>query len=310
MKKFYPDKAYVVNAFTKNNAGGNKAGVVIDCQHLTPEEMLKIARYLNLSETAFITKSTNNLYDYEVRFFTPTTEVDLCGHATIATFYTLGKLGLLDNSKEKLLLKQKTLAGILDIEVGFINGNISSILMTQTTPEFLSYIENISDLCSILGISPLEACISGMEVKPMIVSTGLKDIIFPVNSLNTLKKIKPDFEKLKTYTDNLNIVGVHAFTFDTECPDSSVSTRNFGPSVGIDEESATGTSNGALCAYIMKHNLMDFSTTLQISCEQGYYMNNPSEILCQGSILKNSISIKVGGTGNIEKTISLNNLLN
>ena len=309
MKKFYPDKAYIVNAFTKNNAGGNKAGVVIDCQHLTPEKMFKIASHLDLSETAFITRSANNLYDYEVRFFTPTTEVDLCGHATIATFYTLGKLGLLDNSKEKLLLKQKTLAGILDIEVNFIDGNISSILMTQTMPQFLSYIENTSDLCSILGISPLDACISGMEVKPMIVSTGLKDIIFPVNSLTTLKKIKPDFEKLKAYTDNLNIVGLHAFTLETENEDSSVATRNFGPSVGIDEESATGTSNGALCAYIMKHNLMDFSTTLQLSCEQGYYMNNPSEILCQGFISKNSISIKVGGTGNIEKIISLNNLL-
>lgn len=310
MKNKYPNKAYIVNAFTKDNIGGNKAGVVINCEHLTSEEMLKIAAHLNLSETAFITKSSNPLYDYEVRFFTPTTEVDLCGHATIASFYTLGKLGLLDNSKEKLPLKQKTLAGILDIEVSFKNGNISSILMTQTSPEFHCYIEDLSDLCSILGISPLEAGIPGIEVKPMIVSTGLKDIIFPVNSLNTLKKITPDFGKLKNYTDNLNIVGLHAFTFETENTDSSVATRNFGPSVGIDEESATGTSNGALCAYIMKHNLMDFCTNLQISCEQGYYMNNPSEILCQGSIENNLISIKVGGIGSIEKIVPLPDLLN
>lgn len=310
MKNNYPDKAYIVNAFTKDNTGGNKAGVVIDCEHLTPEEMLKIAAHLNLSETAFITKSTNPLYNYEVRFFTPTTEVDLCGHATIASFYTLGKLGLLDNLKERLLLKQKTLAGILDIEVIFNNGNISSVLMTQTAPEFHSYIENSTELCSILGISPLEAGIPGIEVKPMIVSTGLKDIIFPVNSLNTLKKITPDFKKLKNYTDNLNIVGLHAFTFETENLDSSVATRNFGPSVGIDEESATGTSNGALCAYIMKHNLIDFCTTLQISCEQGYYMDNPSEILCHGILENNLISIKVGGTGSIEKVVPLTHLLN
>ncbi|MEG2935515.1 MAG: PhzF family phenazine biosynthesis protein [Clostridium sp.] len=310
MRNNYPDKAYIVNAFTKNNAGGNKAGVVINCGHLTSEEMLKIAAHLNLSETAFITKLTNPLYDYEVRFFTPTTEVDLCGHATIAAFYTLGKLGLLDNSNERLLLKQKTLAGILNIEVSFKNGSISSILMTQTPPEFHSYIENSSKLCSILGISPSDAGISGVEIKPMIVSTGLKDIIFPVNSLNTLKKITPDFEKLKNYTDNLNIVGLHAFTFETENSNSSVATRNFGPSVGIDEESATGTSNGALCAYIMKHNLMDFCTSLQISCEQGYYMDNPSEILCQGTLENNLISIKVGGTGSIEKIVPLTDLLN
>lgn len=305
MNNTYPDKAYIVNAFTKNNSGGNKAGVVIDCENLSSEDMLKIARNLNLSETAFITKTSNPSYHYEVRFFTPTTEVDLCGHATIAAFYTLGSLGLLDSSSDKLLLKQKTLAGILDIEINFNKNKVESVLMTQATPEFKGYIEDTAELCSILGISQTDSGISNVEIKPMIVSTGLKDIIFPVKSLNILKKIQPDFEKLKTYTDNLNIVGLHAFTFETENPGSTASTRNFGPSVGIDEESATGTSNGALCAYIIKHQLMDLTNPLQISCEQGYYMDNPSEIICKGSIANNTMTIKVGGTGTIEKIVNL-----
>lgn len=310
MNKTFPDKAYIVNAFTKNNIGGNKAGVVIGCDNLTDKEMLKIAQHLNLSETAFINHCPKADYDYEVRFFTPTTEVDLCGHATIAAFYLLGTLGMLDNSKERLLLKQKTLAGVLDIEVNFTEGKVSSILMTQATPEFINYIEDISDLCMTLGISPSEAGVlnSAQEVKPMIVSTGLKDIIFPVKSLDALKKITPDFEKLKAYTDNLNIVGLHAFTFEAESPNSTVATRNFGPSVGIDEESATGTSNGALCAYILKHKLISFSDALEISCEQGYYMNNPSEILCKGFIDNNTITIKVGGTGAIEKIVAISEI--
>jgi len=296
---------YIVNAFTHNDMGGNKAGVVIDCDDLSSNDMASIAKDVNLSETAFITKSKCDDYDYEVRFFTPSTEVDLCGHATIATFYTLAKLGFIKPNTNPVKLKQKTLAGILDIEVCFDEDKVSYVLMTQTNPKFYSYIDDEKELCDILGISKEDAGIEGYQLKPMIISTGLKDIMFPVKSLDALKRITPDFQALKEYTDKLNLVGLHAFSLETENPESSVATRNFGPSVGIDEESATGTSNGALCSYIMKHNILDFTDTLTISCEQGYYMDNPSEIICKGESVDNDYIIKVGGVGSIEKTIEV-----
>ncbi|WP_346888187.1 PhzF family phenazine biosynthesis protein [Clostridium sp. UBA1056] len=296
---------YIVNAFTHNDMGGNKAGVVIDCDDLSSNDMASIAKDVNLSETAFITKSKCDDYDYEVRFFTPSTEVDLCGHATIATFYTLAKLGFIKPNTNPVKLKQKTLAGILDIEVYFDEDKVSYVLMTQTNPKFYSYIDDEKELCDILGISKEDAGIEGYQLKPMIISTGLKDIMFPVKSLDALKRITPDFQALKEYTDKLNLVGLHAFSLETENPESSVATRNFGPSVGIDEESATGTSNGALCSYIMKHNILDFTDTLTISCEQGYYMDNPSEIICKGESVDNDYIIKVGGVGSIEKTIEV-----
>ncbi|MFR1709945.1 MAG: PhzF family phenazine biosynthesis protein [Clostridium sp.] len=296
---------YIVNAFTHNGIGGNKAGVVIDCNDLSSNDMAFIAKEVNLSETAFVIKSNCSDYDYEVRFFTPSTEVDLCGHATIATFYTLAKLGYITPNTNPVKLKQKTLAGILDIEIYFADNKISYVLMTQTSPIFYSYIDNIEELCHILGISEDDAGIKGYQLKPMIISTGLKDIMFPVKSLDVLKRISPNFQALKEYTDALNLVGLHAFSLETENPESSVATRNFGPSVGIDEESATGTSNGALCSYIMKHNILNFTDTLTISCEQGYYMDNPSEIICKGEFKDNDYIIKVGGIGSIEKTIEI-----
>jgi PhzF family phenazine biosynthesis protein len=296
---------YIVNAFTHNDMGGNKAGVVIDCDDLSSNDMASIAKDVNLSETAFITKSKCDDYDYEVRFFTPSTEVDLCGHATIATFYTLAKLGFIKPNTNPVKLKQKTLAGILDIEVYFDDDKVSYVLMTQTNPKFYSYIDDEKELCDILGIIKEDAGIEGYKLKPMIISTGLKDIMFPVKSLDALKRITPDFQALKEYTDKLNLVGLHAFSLETENHESSVATRNFGPSVGIDEESATGTSNGALCSYIMKHNILDFTDTLTISCEQGYYMDNPSEIICKGESVDNDYIIKVGGVGSIEKTIEV-----
>ena len=305
MNSSFNKTVYIVNAFTHNDMGGNKAGVVIDCDNLSSNDMAAIAKEVNLSETAFVIKSKCADYDYEVRFFTPSTEVDLCGHATIATFYTLAKLGFIKPNTNPVKLKQKTLAGILDIEVYFDEDKVSYVLMTQTNPNFYSYIDDEKELCDILGISKEDAGIEEYQLKPMIISTGLKDIMFPVKSLDALKRITPDFQALKEYTDKLNLVGLHAFSLEAENPESSVATRNFGPSVGIDEESATGTSNGALCAYIMKHNILDFKDTLTISCEQGYYMNNPSEIICKGQAVHNDYIIKVGGVGSIEKTIEV-----
>lgn len=305
MNSSFNKTVYIVNAFTHNDMGGNKAGVVIDCDNLSSNDMAAIAKEVNLSETAFVIKSKCTDYDYEVRFFTPSTEVDLCGHATIATFYTLAKLGFIKPNTNPVQLKQKTLAGILDIEICFDEDKVSYVLMTQTNPKFYSYIDDEKELCNILGISKEDAGIEGYQLKPMIISTGLKDIMFPVKSLDALKRITPDFQSLKEYTDKLNLVGLHAFSLETENPKSSVATRNFGPSVGIDEESATGTSNGALCSYIMKHNILEFKDTLTISCEQGYYMGNPSEIICKGEAVHSDYIIKVGGVGSIETTIEV-----
>jgi len=82
---------YRVTAFSDSAHGGNLAGVVLDADSLSEEQMLKIAKEVGYSETAFVMKSTKA--DFKVRFFTPTDEVDLCGHATIATFNLLRDLG-------------------------------------------------------------------------------------------------------------------------------------------------------------------------------------------------------------------------
>ena len=82
---------YVVSAFCKDNKGGNKAGVVLDSHDLTPIKMMAIAKDLGYSETAFLMES--NLADFKIRYFTPTEEVPLCGHATIAAFSILNSSG-------------------------------------------------------------------------------------------------------------------------------------------------------------------------------------------------------------------------
>lgn len=286
---------YKVNAFSDVPLGGNPAGVVPNAIGLNHNDMLKISKDMNLSETAFIFPIKDEAFDYEVRFFTPTQEVDLCGHATIASFFCLASKGMITGTNNVKIVKQKTKAGILPVELYFKNSKVDSVLMTQAKPKFIFDVKNISELAEIMRISVRDIGIDGYTLIPEAVSTGLTDIMLPVKSLSVLKSIDPNYAKLTEYSNNLNIIGVHAFTLETEETSSTLACRNFGPAAGIDEEAATGTSNGALGAYLVKNDVLKFEDNITIICEQGYYMNSTSKIIVRLEGNKDDLTVKVGG---------------
>lgn len=172
-------KAYKVNAFAKTEKGGNPAGVVVNADKLSENDMQKIASILGLSETAFVMKS--DIADYRLRFFTPAEEVDLCGHATIGAFSTLLKKDYVKCEN----YTQETKAGVFNVEVM----EDSSIMMNQTKPNFYEVVEK-KEISDSLNIS-----VDDMNEKlpTQIVSTGLRDIIVPIKSMEVLNGIKPDF---------------------------------------------------------------------------------------------------------------------
>ncbi|MDF2548633.1 MAG: hypothetical protein K0R93_3531 [Anaerosolibacter sp.] len=286
---------YQVDAFTNKRFGGNPAGVVPDAYGLTDQQMLKIAREMNLSETAFLIPIKNGDADYEVRFFTPEQEVDLCGHATIGAFYALAEKGYMEIKESIFTIKQKTKAGILPVEIHFQKDKIHKIMMTQARPEFLFQITDFQELAEIFGIEGNQIGIENHVLYPQGVSTGLPDLMMPVKSLDVLKKLNPNKEKLIDFSNRHGLIGVHAFTLEAEESGSSLACRNFAPAVGIDEEAATGTSNGALGAFLIHHNIFAFEDGMSIICEQGYYMDRPSKIMVKLEGTKEDFSVKVGG---------------
>lgn len=303
-------KIYQVDAFTNKAFGGNPAGVVFDAEELSDEQMQKIANEMALSETAFISKSYSDGYDYEVRFFTPTEEVDLCGHATIGAFYLMAKLGLI-NSKEKVVtVKQKTLAGVLPVEIIFNKGTVSKVMMTQAKPKYLFTVEEIDELAKIMDINKEDIGIDKFGGVPMAYSTGLPDIMLPVKNIEVLERIKPNFSLLSKYSKNKKVIGVHAFTLK-DINKNIVSCRNFAPAYGINEEAATGTSNGALAAYLIENKIVDFDKNIDLICEQGHFINRPSQIHVKILRNGNEMTIKVGGEAVIimEGTIFLKEVI-
>ena len=274
-------KAYTLNAFAKTIDGGNPAGVVLNADGLSQNNMKIIAGILGLSETAFVMRS--NVADFKVRFFTPNEEVDLCGHATIGTFHTLLSRGIIKPGN----FSQETRAGVLNVEVK----EDLSIMMTQNTPGFYEIIdkEEIADSLNICSNQISE------DSPVQIVSTGLRDILVPIKKLAVLNDINPDFEKIKAISRKYKTIGYHLFTLQS-LYGSTACCRNLAPLYGIPEESATGTSNGALGCYLFKYGKIKAHNPCLLVFEQGYTMKKPSEIMVSiTSDEKEIVDVRVGG---------------
>lgn len=285
-------KFYIVDAFTDQVFGGNPAGVVMleaGKEFPSDEVMRKTAAELRYSETAFIRPI--NEKEFNIRYFTPAAEVDLCGHATIASFCALQAAGRIRDGHSYC---NDTLAGRLNIEV---NGGF--VMMDMGQPSSFPRIESqeaLQELYRIMGLSYEKQGMVNKDVTktllPQLVSTGLFDIMMPVASIEELEAISPDFPALSTLSDRLNVTGVHAFTVN--CEDGAVHCRNFAPLYDIDEEAATGTSNGALTYYLYKNGLVNSNQeTLFI---QGEAMGRPSKIKSYLQEENETIKIQVGGS--------------
>lgn len=274
----------LVNAFCANGKGGNPAGVVLNADSIHVDQKRNISAQVGYSETAFVEKS--DTADFKITFFTPTDEVDFCGHAIVATYSLLLKKGIISPGHYTQELK----AGNLQVEV---QGN-GFVLMDQKLPIFGDYVE----------VEKIRECLhndlSLNDLKPQIVSTGLCDIFLPVSSLDELNSLEIDFEKLAELNKQTNTIGLHAFTLAPITSNTVAHTRNFAPLYGIKEESATGSSNGALACYLFAHGKLSGRDVSNLKFEQGYAMNNPSEITVGLQVTGGSITgVQVGGFGEV-----------
>jgi phenazine biosynthesis protein PhzF family protein len=284
-------KFQIVDAFTRQTFGGNPAGVVLlpeGAEFPADETMRKTAAELRYSETAFIKPLGGNRF--HIRYFTPAAEVELCGHATIGSFHALQEMGLVAEGGTYI---DETLSGTLEVVVGK-----DAILMDMAKPQAFQRLETpeeLEELYRIMGLSAGgQGAVTGkpeLMLLPQKVSTGLTDIMMPVADEAELEKIAPDFPALTEHSRRYNVVGVHAFTVNTA--DGMIRARNFAPLYDIDEEAATGTSNGALVYYLYRHGLVELDKVYTVV--QGEKMGRPSMISAQ-VILKDGLPfVKVGG---------------
>lgn len=253
MEKLY--RIYQIDSFTKEKLTGNPAGVVTNADGLSDKQMQKIARELNNSETAFIFSPKDNSYDVQLRFFTPTKEVPICGHATIAAHYARAN----ENHFGTTRVLHKTGAGILPVDIVQEN-NDYKIIMTQGEIEVHDALPDKvqQTLITALGITQQDL----LEHCPVaIASTGHSKVMIGIKDMNQLHSLHPDMSRLTELSSEIGCNGYYVFTLNqNETP--MVHGRMFAPAIGINEDPVTGNANGPLGAYLIHYGLVTHNGSL------------------------------------------------
>ena len=272
-------KAYVMDAFSAQIFGGNQAGVALPETPLSDALMQQIAAEFKHSETAFVQKEADGTVT--LRYFTPAGEVELCGHATIASFALLRSLDLLQDG----LHTAHTKAGDLTIDV---SGD--TVWMDMAPPVLLRELPEAEwpALYEAYGLTVAD-CPEGFV--PKIVSTGLADIMMPVRDHETLMRAVQNAPVVTELSKHYDVTGVHMFCLGGE--DCTAYCSNYAPLYDIPEECATGTSNGALTYYLYLQGLVKAGE--ENVFVQGEHMNRPSEIRSRLKVEGDAVTVQVGG---------------
>lgn len=275
-----------VRVFTKDYSGGNLAAVVMQANgaDYTEKMMQEAAALIGYSETIFVKADEKGSYSF--RFFTPCKEVEMCGHGAIGSFFVLRNKGMVEDGK---IYSVETKEGIIQLV-----SNGDSVLLEMTSPKLERYLstEEKKELADIMGLSSKK----DQNPKVAIVCCGLSDILLPIASKIELDSLEPNMESLAKFSQQQEVVGVHAYYLDNE--NKRIYARNFAPFYGINEESATGTSNGGLAFYLWKSGLLKSDVEQVII--QGEAMNQASQIIVK---IETSLPrVFVGGTAQIEIT--------
>ncbi len=243
-----------VDAFTRKPFTGNPAGVVTDTAHLRAADMQNIAREINVSETVFILPAESEKNDLKLRWFTPTQEVDLCGHATIAAFHVLaeeGQFGLQVDEPQSFLVE--TRVGVLTVDVEWLDLR-PYIKFAIPVPRFFPYPGDIRYLCGALGLADIEL---SQKVKPQITDLGF--CFVPVKNLESLETLEPNQHLLRKLNERHDLNGFAVVTTDTGDLEEDWVMRFFAPSLGIFEDPVTGAANGPMAAFLWENGFLDRS---------------------------------------------------
>jgi trans-2,3-dihydro-3-hydroxyanthranilate isomerase len=259
---------YTLDVFTTTRFEGNPLAVITDGDGLSDNAMLAVAREMNLSETVFVQKPTEDQALARLRIFTTREELKLAGHPVIGTWFLLAELGVVPAQEGGVHVLQQTGAGVLPVEIRFKDGRPQRVTMTQKDAAFRPARLNKKTLAAALGLSPKDL---DPKLDPEFVSTGIFNLMVPLRNRAALGKILMNMVELRKV---LGKNGTMAYCF--ACGENGKAfSRGMLPWEPY-EDAATGSAAGALAAYLVKRGRLSPAHTLNIL--QGEEMGRPSHI--------------------------------
>ncbi|AJH21885.1 PhzF family phenazine biosynthesis protein [Bacillus mycoides] len=279
------------DAFTNKPNMGNPAGIVLEADGLTEEDMQRIAEKVGFNETSFVLSS--EVADIRMRYFTPGFEMDLCGHGTVGTIYALRERGLLE---EKANLTIETKAGILPIQIGANENGETFIKMRQAAPQFKDFAGSKEELAHSIGLE-----VTDLDASVPIVygSTGNWTVIVPIKNLDACERMKPKNEAFPSVLKEIPKASIHPVCLETYDEQVQMHGRHFSsPYSGMIEDPVTGTASGVMGAYYATYLEKDFDRELELIVEQGQEINKDGRVTVYVTkdVENDNLQIDIAGT--------------
>ena len=288
-----------VDVFTRDIFGGNPLAVYPNAEGLNREEMQRIAREMNLSETTFVFPPKSSEANFKVRIFTPQREIPFAGHPVIGTCFVLGDQGRIGPKEGKRVMRLELGLGVFPVEVVFLGGEPVLVKMEQRSPEFMGAYAEVELLARLLSL-PLEK-LDLLKGPAEVVSTGLPFLIIPLTSQKALSQAKINLSILETVAQELDTALVAPFTMEGMGV-NRIRARVFAPLHGVPEDPATGSAGGCLSAYLVKHGLIKKEPLTTVEIEQGMDIHRPGLIHVELAVEEKSIE-KVWVAGNVVRVL-------
>lgn len=280
---------YTVDVFAESKYAGNQLAVVLNAHSLSAGEMQKIAREMNYSESTFVQSNRKNKGGYDVRIFTPNEEVPFAGHPTLGTAFVIQQ-AIIRKPTKSITINLK--AGQIPVSMSYKGRTPDLLWMKQIQPSFGETNLPSETVAQILGLeeSQIDPSFPVEEV-----STGLAHIMVPLRSLEAVKKAKVNKEKYFEFIKNRSAKAVFIFCAETYDKKNRINARQFADYYGVPEDPATGSANGCLAAYLVKHRYFGEDTLDDVRVEQGYEIGRPSLLRLRAAARGTDIDVWVGG---------------
>ena len=281
-------------AFTDVPDLGNPAGIVLNGDDYSDEEMQMIAEMAGYNETSFLCKSGEA--DLKIRYFTPGHEMNLCGHATVASLYALIEKGKLQADQTYQI---ETKAGILPVKAAERKGRVY-ITLKQASPQFLPFTGDKEKLAASLGITAEDF---HDELPIVYGSTGIWTLIVPLRSLEASRNMVPDNTQVPAILHDLPKASVHPFSLETVHSESDLHGRHFSsPFSGTTEDPVTGTASGVMAAYMRQYG---GSGAEWLTIEQGQEIGKDGKVEIRITEEDGEMNIQMTGTAVYAESINL-----
>lgn len=278
---------YIVDVFAEEKYAGNQLAVFRGAKALSDTEMQRIAKEMNYSETTFILSDEKRDGGYDVRIFTPEREVPFAGHPTLGTAYVI-KHEIAKETVNKIVLNLK--AGQIPVTFGCGERHTDTLWMKQLKPIFGQTFDAglISKILS-LDVREIDDRFSVQDV-----STGVPCIIVPLKTLNALKQARISRDRYFEFIRGRQAKAILIFCPETYKRENDLNVRFFADYYGVPEDPATGSANGCLAGYLVKHRYFG-KDRINIRVEQGYEIGRPSLLLLKAEEKEEGIDVYVGG---------------